>query len=184
MARLTALRIRATRERDERIEAHIALVEPIARQIQRTLPPSFELDDLVAAGYLALVQAADAYDPDAHGGTPFSAYARMIIRGRILDSVRRRHYTAATHAPIEAAPEPAIAPDLEQWIDETRQVSRVQKVVEMLPRPERRLLRSHYGPRETTLTDIATRRHITRRKATEQHAGALEHVRRELQRAA
>jgi RNA polymerase sigma factor for flagellar operon FliA len=76
------------------------MVEPIAARIKKTLPPSFELDDLVSTGYLALIHVAQSYRPDLHNDTPFSAFAHHRIRGAILDSIRRRHYRDATHEEI------------------------------------------------------------------------------------
>jgi RNA polymerase sigma factor for flagellar operon FliA len=43
-------------------------------------------DDLASAGALALVQAADAFDPDL--GVPFGAYARRRILGAFADEMR------------------------------------------------------------------------------------------------
>ena len=45
-----------------------------------------DLDDLISAGNLGLVKAAERYEPSR--GVPFRAYARHWILGAILDEVR------------------------------------------------------------------------------------------------
>lgn len=49
-------------------------------------------DDLLSAGYLALVQAAHAYDPTTE--VPFAGYAVARVRGALIDEFR-----AADHLP-------------------------------------------------------------------------------------
>ena len=85
-------RVRA--KRDALVAENLSLVPPIARRLAKTLPPSFEVDDLVQTGNIGLLRAATRFHPQT--GNPFPAFARPIIRGAILDSVRRRHYSAAT----------------------------------------------------------------------------------------
>lgn len=50
------------------------------------LPASVTWDELVSAGYLGLIEAADRYD--ASRASNFSAFARPRIRGAMLDSLR------------------------------------------------------------------------------------------------
>jgi len=45
-----------------------------------------EIDDLVAAGMVGLIDAADRYDESR--GIPFEAYSRRRIQGAILDALR------------------------------------------------------------------------------------------------
>ncbi len=71
-------------ERD--LEAYQALVRQIASQVAARLPRHVELDDLVSAGYLGLVEAARRYDPTR--GVRFQAYVAERIRGAIIDHLR------------------------------------------------------------------------------------------------
>jgi RNA polymerase sigma factor (sigma-70 family) len=89
-------RARVLARRDDLITAHLHLVRPIARRIRKLTPSTFELDDLISEGTLGLIRAATLYLPEAHGGCPFSAFARPRIRGAILDSIRRRHFIENT----------------------------------------------------------------------------------------
>lgn len=87
--------------------AHIKLVKSIAKYLRAGLPANVELDDLVQAGMLGLLDAIDRYDPVV--GSKFETYASARIRGSIMDEIRSydhlsRRYrrsanaiTAATH---------------------------------------------------------------------------------------
>jgi RNA polymerase sigma factor for flagellar operon FliA len=72
--------------RTERILAHTALAKGIALRLAGRVPKSVEIDDLVAAGMLGLIDAADRFD--ASRGIPFEAYSRRRIQGAILDVLR------------------------------------------------------------------------------------------------
>ena len=72
--------------RTERILAHTALAKGIALRLAGRVPKSVELDDLVAAGMLGLIDAADRFDESR--GIPFEAYSRRRIQGAILDALR------------------------------------------------------------------------------------------------
>jgi RNA polymerase sigma factor for flagellar operon FliA len=72
--------------RRERILAHTALAKGIARRLAGRVPKSVEIDDLVGAGMLGLIDAADRWDESR--GIPFEAYSRRRIQGAILDALR------------------------------------------------------------------------------------------------
>ena len=62
------------------------LVKRVALQMRQHLPPYVELDDLVGAGTLGLVDALRKFDPSRK--VKLESYARHRIRGGILDSLR------------------------------------------------------------------------------------------------
>lgn len=66
---------------------HLPLVHHVARQVLRTLTVEVELDDLVSAGSMGLINAIDSFDRSR--GLAFSTYAAPRIRGAILDDLRR-----------------------------------------------------------------------------------------------
>lgn len=68
------------------VASHLALVGYVVNDVLTRVPAHVERDDLVSAGLMALVQAARAYD--AATGVPFSGYARVRIRGAVLDELR------------------------------------------------------------------------------------------------
>jgi RNA polymerase sigma factor (sigma-70 family) len=125
-------------KRNALVDAHLHLVPPIAQRIHRGLPPSFDLDDLLSTGYLALIHAATLYRPRVHGGAPFSAFARPRIRGEILNSFRRWRYDENTRPPLSDALEPSAAP-MDTKFDERRLKKRLMKAIRGLPEhPKRR----------------------------------------------
>jgi len=62
------------------------LVTRMALRMRSHLPASVEVDDLVGAGALGLLDAVDKFDPSMH--TKLQTYARHRIRGSMLDSLR------------------------------------------------------------------------------------------------
>jgi RNA polymerase sigma factor FliA len=78
--------------RDELIIEHLSLVTAIASHVQRTLPVHVELDDLVHAGTMGLVEAATKYQEATE--IAFPAYAKHRIRGAILDSLRQHDWAS------------------------------------------------------------------------------------------
>jgi RNA polymerase sigma factor FliA len=72
--------------RRERILAHTSLARGIALRLAGRLPKSVDMDDLISAGMLGLIDAADRFDE--RRGIPFEAYSRRRIQGAILDALR------------------------------------------------------------------------------------------------
>lgn len=66
---------------------HLGLVHFVARQLSRKLHDQVDLDELVSAGTLGLMQAAASYEPSR--GLSFSTFAVPRIRGSMLDELRR-----------------------------------------------------------------------------------------------
>ena len=75
--------------RNKLIEHHIPLVRHIAETLRGRLCSSaaVNIDDLVSAGYLGLVNAVDNFDPAR--GVAFSTYGWIRIRGAMLDELRQ-----------------------------------------------------------------------------------------------
>lgn len=67
---------------------HLDLVRSIAKQLIRRVPPSVLFEDLLASGYVGLMQAANNYKPSRK--VAFSIYAAPRIRGSMVDSLRDR----------------------------------------------------------------------------------------------
>ncbi|MCE3263734.1 MAG: fliA, partial [Pseudoduganella sp.] len=62
------------------------LVKRLAHHMKAKLPPSVEVDDLVQAGMIGLLDAINRYE-ETHGAQ-FETYAVMRIRGAMLDELR------------------------------------------------------------------------------------------------
>ncbi|MFI3155223.1 MAG: RNA polymerase sigma factor FliA [Methylococcaceae bacterium] len=76
---------------DERVMQHAPLVKRIAYHLLSKLPDSVQVDDLIQAGMLGLLEAIKNYD--ASQGASFDTYAGIRIRGSMLDEVRRSDWT-------------------------------------------------------------------------------------------
>ncbi|MBI5451334.1 MAG: RNA polymerase sigma factor FliA [Gammaproteobacteria bacterium] len=76
-----------TRVRSELVIEYAPLVKRIAYHIMSRLPPSVQVDDLIQAGMIGLLEAAKNYD--AGQGASFETYAGIRIRGSMLDEIRK-----------------------------------------------------------------------------------------------
>jgi RNA polymerase sigma factor for flagellar operon FliA len=76
--------------RDEFLTQHIGLVHHVARQLANRLSTQADLDELISAGSVGLIQAVDSFDRKR--GLSFSTYAVPRIRGAILDELRRQDH--------------------------------------------------------------------------------------------
>lgn len=75
---------------DRLVDQHAGLVQRIAYHLSARLPPSVVVDDLVQAGMIGLLDAAQHYD--ASQGASFETYATIRIRGAMLDELRRNDW--------------------------------------------------------------------------------------------
>jgi RNA polymerase sigma factor for flagellar operon FliA len=73
-------------ERERLLMENVVSVRFIARKLHQTLPRHVELDDLVSAGMVGLMEACDRFDARRH--VQFKSYAQFRIRGAILDWLR------------------------------------------------------------------------------------------------
>lgn len=69
---------------------HLPLVRRQALNLQVRLPASVELDDLIQAGMIGLLDAVNRYD--AGQGASFATFASQRIRGAMLDELRSRDW--------------------------------------------------------------------------------------------
>src|SRR5688500_5603064 len=72
---------------DALVMRHAELVKRIAYHLAGRLPASVEVDDLIQAGMLGLLEAAANYTADR--GASFETYAGIRIRGAMLDALRK-----------------------------------------------------------------------------------------------
>ncbi len=71
-------------------QRYLPLVRHEALKLQVRLPASVELDDLIQAGSIGLLNAVDRFD--AQQGASFSTYAVQRIKGSMLDELRARDW--------------------------------------------------------------------------------------------
>lgn len=93
MAQATAVRRTnavSPEARQELIGAHLGLVYHVARQLCRAKQMDVEIDELVSAGTLGLIEAFNNFDTSR--GLAFSTFAAPRIRGAMLDELRRQDH--------------------------------------------------------------------------------------------
>jgi len=73
-------------DKNRLLEDHAPLVKKLAHQMKAKLPPSVEVDDLIQAGMIGLLDAVNRYE-ETHGAQ-FETYAVQRIRGSMLDELR------------------------------------------------------------------------------------------------
>jgi len=193
-------RTRVRSKRDALVKLNLHLVPPIAIQIFASLPPSFDLDDLIQTGRIGLISAATRYAPQLHRGTPFSAYARDVIRGTIKMSVRRRNYVDNTHVSLDRGGlpscyggddgipdcygderydlDPGVDNDIEVTIDRKRLIERIDVEREKLSHIQASVLTAYYSIGKPSLAAVAIQLGIPEWRAGRAHTEALVILRR------
>jgi RNA polymerase sigma factor for flagellar operon FliA len=75
----------------DQIVRHASLVKRIAYHLLNRLPPTVQIDDLIQAGMVGLLEAASNFDADM--GASFETFAGIRIRGAMIDEIRRSDWT-------------------------------------------------------------------------------------------
>jgi RNA polymerase sigma factor FliA len=158
-------------------KAYLNLVRKIAIEVGKTLPPWFEMDDLVGDGCLGLTKALQSYDPSRN--IRFTTYAYPVIKFAILQGLRNRgdRRTAAGRLKSQShisLNEPAVEgdparidllPDRSQDAADVsllrmEKCAQLRSAVNALPSKYRLLIEDHYF-RQVPLFDIARRRGLS-----------------------
>src|SRR5258708_38516584 len=84
-----AARSAATTPTREELATYMHLVHQVVGRLLRKLPPNVLRDDLVAAGTFGLV---DALRKSSDRGPAFEWYARIRIRGAVVDELRAQDW--------------------------------------------------------------------------------------------
>jgi len=126
----------AAYDRDRLLLEHLPTVRYLARRIHERLPQHVELDDLVSAGVVGLIDAFSKFDHTKQ--VQFKSYAQFRIRGAILDSLRTLDWSprelrrkgraveeairSVTHKLGRAPSEPEIAREMELELNQYQQL--------------------------------------------------------------
>jgi len=73
-------------QRDKLIEEYAPTIRYLAQRLAFRLPPSLDVDDLVHAGIIGLIDALEKFDSSRQ--IKFKTYAEFRIRGAMLDQIR------------------------------------------------------------------------------------------------
>jgi RNA polymerase sigma factor for flagellar operon FliA len=74
-------------DKEECLRIHAPLVRRIAQHMMLRLPGSVQIDDIIQAGMMGLLEAAGRYDELQ--GAMFETYAAQRIKGAMLDELRK-----------------------------------------------------------------------------------------------
>ncbi len=180
------------------LEAYMPIVRQVVGRLLRKLPPNVLRDDLLAAGTFGLV---DALRKSADRGPAFDWYARIRIRGAVVDELRaqdwltRRARTRVARAQAEGVGGSAAVvgfddlPDGQSqgFVDESaitpqeqveRRLERValETAVSQLPEREAKIVGWHYFEGVAFKT-IAGRLGVSEPRISQLHARAIARLR-------
>lgn len=110
------------------VRQHGALVKRIAYHLIARLPHTVEVDDLIQAGMIGLLDASQQYN--ASQGASFETYAGIRIRGSMLDEIRRNDWAPrSVHRKAREIAE--VMQKLEQQLGRSAQDTEVAKAMGM-----------------------------------------------------
>jgi RNA polymerase sigma factor for flagellar operon FliA len=182
----------------EELSLYMPLVHQVVARILRKVPPNVLRDDLLAAGTFGLV---DALRKSADRGAAFEWYARIRIRGAVVDELRsqdwltRRARTRVTRAEARGegrsigfvgfddlpeaqqhsfADDSIAAPDaaIEQHMDRIM----LERAVSTLPEREGNIVAWHYFEGVPFKT-IAVRLGVSEPRVSQLHSRAMDRLR-------
>ncbi|MDB5765448.1 MAG: fliA [Collimonas fungivorans] len=116
-------------DKSDTLAQYAPLVRRLALQLIAKLPASVELDDMIQAGMLGLLDAANRYQDDQ--GAQFETYASQRIRGAMLDELRAndwlsrglRQSSRKVDAAVQALEQKLARPPSEREIAQSMQLS-------------------------------------------------------------
>lgn len=152
----------------EEVNRHMPLVRQVVARFLRRLPANVLRDDLVAAGVHGLIDSLRKNGGDA--GATFESYARIRIRGAILDELRTQDWlprrarwaalgkcAATDETPIAVVGIEDLTPgertssfvnddekDPSELLEDRQEAHMLSEAIEQLPARERTIVRMHY----------------------------------------
>ena len=177
------------------IAEYMPLVHQVVGGMLPRLPPNVLRDDLLAAGALGLLDALRRQTASERGAE-FTWYARVRIRGAIIDELRsqdwlsrraRRRFTSEDRATaavigIEDLPEERrsivdpMAPTPEALVSEQSDAVAIAKAIEQLPVRERNIINAYYF-QGAQLRTIAGELGVSEPRVSQLHARAVARLR-------
>jgi segregation and condensation protein B len=91
---------------------HMTLVKRTAVYLRPRIPDYIELNDMIQLGIIGLLEAEKTFDPSQ--GISFQAYAKIRIRGAIIDEARKLSRAAIETLAIIAYHQPVTRPEIEE----------------------------------------------------------------------
>jgi len=119
------------------VQKYLPLVSAVMGRLAMTLPDHVDHDDLYSVGLIGLLQALRNYNPAC--GTSFETYARVRVRGAMLDELRRMDWVPRTiHE--KARQLKKVMGELEQQLGEAPTEAQMATAMKMTPTEYEELL--------------------------------------------
>jgi RNA polymerase sigma factor for flagellar operon FliA len=110
------------------VQKYLPLVSAVVNRLAMTLPEHVDHDDLYSVGLIGLLQALRNYNPAC--GTSFETYARVRVRGAMLDELRRMDWVPRTiHEKARKIKE--VLAELEQKLGKTPTEAQMARAMNM-----------------------------------------------------
>ena len=81
-----------TQDKETLVREYLPMVKRIAYHMMTRLPASVEVDDLIQAGLMGLMDAVERFDDEQ--GAHFETYATQRVRGSMLDELREADWVS------------------------------------------------------------------------------------------
>ena len=139
---------------DDQITQFIPMVHKVVQRVVTYIKPPLSYEDLVSAGTVGLVKAAQDYDPSHQA--EFKTYAYIRIRGSVLDELRNfsllpanvdKQIRQATQARMELTNDNGVIPTDEQLAD------KLQITVEKLFQTFKNARTKHFVSMDSSIDD-------------------------------
>jgi len=160
-----------TSDRNRLIEKHLQNVKAAARRLRIYGPLH---DEIVSAGYEALVRAGDRFDPTMN--VTFTTFAFRPVLGSMYDHLKTHARWAANHVDIDSEKGELAAPASAERQTLTAQVL---AAVESLPSLPRNLIKAHFLEEES-LSSISARLGLSKTRVSIHLGRALQLLREKL----
>ena len=115
-------------EQQDQLTQYMPLVRRQALSLQVRLPASIELDDLIQAGTVGLLEALSRFD--ASQGATFATFASQRIRGAMMDELRTRDWLPRSVRRSARAIDEAVR-QLEQQLGRAPDESEIAKAMDI-----------------------------------------------------
>jgi RNA polymerase sigma factor for flagellar operon FliA len=161
---------------DEQIAQYLPLVKRIAYHLMSRLPPSVQQDDLIQAGLIGLLEALRNYD--ATQGASFQTYARIRIRGAMLDEIRKNDWAPrSVHRKARMVAE--VVRSIENRTGRDARDHEIAKEMQISLEEYHQLLQDASGHRVFSFDDMDPDGHGTLACVADREKGPLEGLQRE-----
>lgn len=143
---------RGVLDRETVIERYGKMVRRVAVQMASRLPASIELDDLIQAGLIGLVDAVSRYDVNV--GVQFDTFAMQRVRGAMLDELRHADWMPRSVRKSQRSIEQAIHA-VEQRLHRPASEREIAEELQVSLEDYQRMLSSARGSQLVYLEDLA-----------------------------